>query len=226
MQRRAAIIALCLTAAFSGAAARISAQKKAAIPETDVQDWNEVQLTIPFSKKVDMFLDGIVRVSLTAARPVDERGAFGFTYKVSKYLTLNEMYFHRKARPSHGPSETEDRLTLGATIRVPIGKFTLSDRNGFERRWRKPQVDAFRYRNRAQLEHPFRVAKLKFSLFVSDEVFYDWSFRAWVRNRFAVGANHVFSKHLNVDLYYLRQNDGRARPGDINVIGTTWRIRL
>jgi len=24
----------------------------------------------------------------------------------------------------------------------------------------------------------------------------------------------------------MRQNDGRSRPGDINIIGTVWRVRL
>jgi hypothetical protein len=29
-----------------------------------------------------------------------------------------------------------------------------------------------------------------------------------------------------LDLYYLRQNDGVSVPGDLNVIGTTLRFRL
>lgn len=28
------------------------------------------------------------------------------------------------------------------------------------------------------------------------------------------------------ELYYLRQNDGRSRPGDLHVIGSVLRIRL
>ena len=66
----------------------------------------------------------------------------------------------------------------------------------------------------------------KFVWLVNDEFFYDSVLNDWVRNRFAVGVNHTFNKHLTLDTYVMRQNDGRTRPGDINVIGTTWRIRL
>jgi hypothetical protein len=196
------------------------------VPKADTQSWNDVQLTIPLSKKVDFLIQGTLRFGGNLSTAVDERWGFGFNYKVNKYVTLNELYFHREARPPNGRHEVEERLTLGATLRKPIGKFSLIDRNWFERRWRQPQVDAWRYRNRIQLEHPFKIHKAKFTWFVSDEVFYDWSLHDWVRNRFAVGASHAFNKHFTGDLYYLRQNDGRSRPGDVNVIGTVMRFRL
>jgi hypothetical protein len=199
---------------------------KTQIPKSDIQSWSDVQLTIPLSKKVDFLIQGTLRIGGTLSQAVDERWGFGFNYRLNKYVTLNELYFHREARPPHERHEVEERLTLGATLRKPIGKFTLSDRNSFERRWRQPQVDAWRYRNRIQLEHPFKIQKAKFTWFVSEEVFYDWSLHDWVRNRFAVGASHAFNKHFTGDLYIMRQNDGRSRPGDINVIGTVMRFRL
>jgi len=205
-------------------AGRSSAQTP--VPEADTQSWNDVQLTIPLSKKVDFLIQGTLRIGGNLSKAVDERWGFGFNYKLHKYVTLNELYFHREARPPNGRHEVEERLTLGATLSRPIGNFTLSDRNFFERRWRQPQVDAWRYRNRIQLEHPFTIRKAKFTGFVSDEVFYDRSLHIWVRNRFQVGARHAFNKHFTGDLYYLRQNDGRSRPGDIHVIGTVMRFRL
>jgi len=207
-----------------GASATTYTQSR--VPKADTQSWNDVQLTIPVSKKVDFLLQGTLRIGGNLSKAVDERWGFGFNYKLNKYVTLNELYFHREARPPNGKSEVEERLTLGATLRKPIGKFSLIDRNWFERRWREPQVDAWRYRNRLQIEHPFKIQKAKFTWFVSDEVFYDWSLHDWVRYRFNVGASHVFNKHFTLDLHYTRQNDGRTRPGDINVIGTVMRFRL
>ena len=67
---------------------------------------------------------------------------------------------------------------------------------------------------------------MKLALYVADEVFYDWSFNAWVRNRFTIGVNKVLNKHLTLDLYYLRQNDGHTVPGDIHVIGANWRFKF
>jgi hypothetical protein len=203
-----------------------SVRTQTQVPKADTESWNDVQFTVPLNQRVDLLIQGTVRIGGNLTTPVDERWGFGFNYKVWKYVTVNELYFHREAKPPNGRQEQEDRLTFGATLRVPIGKFTLIDRNWFERRWRAPQVDAWRYRNRLQVEHPFQIRKAKFTGHVSDEVFYDWSLHGWVRNRFMVGAYHAFNKHFTLDVFLMRQNDGRTRPGDLNVIGTQWRFRL
>jgi Protein of unknown function (DUF2490) len=208
------------------AAGDARAQTPSKVPKADTENWNDVQLTITLSHKVDFLIQGTVRIGGNLTTPVDERGGFGFNYKVQKYITLNELYFHREATPPNGRHEYEDRLSFGATLNIPIGRFTLVNRNWLERRWRHPQVDAWRYRNRVRLEHPFKLHEQQFTYFVSDEVFYDWSLHDWVRNRFAVGANHAFNKHFTGELYFMRQNDGRTRPGDINIIGTVMRFRL
>jgi hypothetical protein len=208
------------------AAADARAQTPSRVSKADTQNWNDIQLTVPLEKKVDFVLQGTLRVGDNITRPVDGRWGVGFVFRVNKYLSLNPFYFHREARPPGGKHEDEERLTLGATLRFPLGEFSLIERNWFERRWRHPQVNAWRYRNRVQLEHPFKIDGAKFTGYVSDEVFYDWSLHDWVRNRFAVGANHAFNKHFTLEIYGMRQNDGRTRPGDINIIGTVMRFRL
>ena len=204
----------------------VIAQTAHRVPETDVQSWNDVQLTAPVNKRIDFLMQGTLRLGDNLTKAVDERFGAGFNYKLNPYVTFQESIFGRVARAPRGRSEHETRLTLGATLQKPIGKFALSDRNWFERRWRDPQVDAWRYRNRLRLEHPFQIKKTSFTWFVSDEVFYDWSLHDWVRNRAAVGVAHTFNKQFTLDIYYMRQNDGRSRPGDLHVIGTVWRIKL
>ena len=211
-----------LIAVLCVCAARAAAQA----PEKDTQSWNDVQLTVPMTKKAEFVVAGTLRIGGNLTTAVDERWGVGFNYKLNKYVTLSQLIFSREARPPNGRRERETRLTLGATLQKPIGKFTLSDRNAFERRWRAPQVDAWRYRNRVRLEHPFKIDKTKFTWFISDEVFYDWSLHDWVRNRAAIGAYHAFNKHFTLELYYMRQNDGRSRPGDIHIIGSVWKFKL
>ena len=196
------------------------------VPKSDTQSWNDVQVTVPLSKKVEFVFIGTLRLGDNLTKPVDERWGTRFNFALTKYITLQTLYFHRDARPPHGRHEREERGTIGANVRVPLGKFTFNTRNWFERRWREPQIDAWRYRNRLQLEHPFKLGKTKFAWVISDEFFYDWSLHDWVRNRFAVGITHSFNKHFTLDTYVMRQNDGRSRPGDLNIIGTTWRIKL
>jgi hypothetical protein len=196
------------------------------VPETDTQSWNDVQVSVPINKKVDFVVLGTLRLGDNITTPVDERWGAGFNYKLNQYVTLQWAFFNREARPPNGRREREVRMTLGGAVQRPFGKFTLNDRNWIERRWREPQIDAWRYRNRLRVEHPFKINKKAFTWFVSDEVFYDWSLHDWVRNRAAIGAYHAFNKHFTLELYYMRQNDGRSRPGDLHIIGSLWRFRL
>jgi hypothetical protein len=82
------------------------------------------------------------------------------------------------------------------------------------------------YRNRPRIEHPFHIGKSEFEGFIADEVFYDSLATAWIRNRFYIGAAKKINEHLSLELYYLRQNDGRLHSGDINALGSLLKFRL
>jgi len=193
---------------------------------TDNQLWSEVQIAVPVTKTIDFNVLGTLRLGRDIHRPVDERIGAGFSFKLGKYLTVSPNYLYIGTQPFEGRKGWESRLSLPITVRFALNKFRLSDRNLFERRFRNPGITSTRYRNRLQVEHNVGPGKLGLSLFVADEVFYDWSVNRWVRNRFTAGASKVFNKHFTQDFYYLRQNDGVSRPGDLNVIGTTLRIKL
>jgi hypothetical protein len=217
---------LALALAFiCGAAPGVSAQVIARVVKEDTQQWNDVQVAVPLNKEIDFILTGTWRFGRNVTHLVDRRVGIAFAFRVGKYLTLSPSYLNIVMRPAANRKIDENRLSLAATLRFPLGKFVLSDRNTLERRVRMP-LDSTRYRNRLQLEHPLKFGKTALQLFVSDEVFYDWSFDDWVRNRFTVGLSRRFNKHFTGDFYYMRQNDGRSRPGDLNVIGATYRIRL
>lgn len=198
----------------------------AQLDQTDNQQWTDVQLAIPVTTQIDFNLLGTLRLGRDISRPVDERVGAGFTFRANKYLTVSPNYLHIGMQPFAGRRVWENRLTFPVQFRFNVGNFRLSDRNQFERRLRNSGVHSTRYRNRFQVEHPIGSDKLALSLFIADEVFYDWTVDRWVRNRFSVGGTKVFNKHFTQDLYYLRQNDGVSVPGDLNVIGTTLRFRL
>jgi hypothetical protein len=141
-------------------------------------------------------------------------------------VSLSPNYVHIGMQPFAGRRIWENRLTLPVTLRFNLGDFRLSDRNQVEWRLRNSGTKSTRYRNRFQVEHPIGPDDLALSLFVADEVFYDWTVNAWVRNRFSVSGSKVFNKHFTQEIYYLRQNDSFSVPGDLHVIGTTLRFRL
>jgi hypothetical protein len=201
------------------------AQAARPAPEEDTQMWHDVQAAVALNKEVDFNLYGTVRFGRDVSHLVDRRVGVGFTFKLGKYLTLAPWYLNSATRPSEGRKGNENRLNFAATVRFPAGDFTLSDRSLFERRLRFP-LNSTRYRNRFQIEHGVKPGSVQLTLFASDEVFYDWSVDDWVRNRFSAGVSRRFNKYLTTDLYYMRQNDGRGRPGDLHVIGLTYRLRL
>lgn len=204
----------------------VRASAQSIIDRSDNQQWTEVQLAIPVTKTIDFNMLGTLRLGRDISHAVDERAGVGFTFRIGKYVTVAPNFLGIGMQPAANRRGWENRLTLPITLRFKAGTFTLSDRNQFERRFRSNGVKSTRYRNRFLIEHPIGPDKLKLSLFVGDEVFYDWSVDRWVRNRFAVGASKVFNKHYTQDFYYLRQNDGVSVPGDLNVIGTILRFRL
>ena len=192
--------------------------------QSDTQFWNDLQLSAPLSKRIDFNLVGTFRFGDNFRRLTDRRVGVGLTFKWRKYLLFAPSYTNISTNSATGRSATENRLSFASTARLAFGKLIISDRNLFERRWRT--LNATRYRNRLQFEHPFKVDKLAGGIFTSDEVFYDWSVNRWVRNRFIIGASRPLNKKLTLDVYYMRQNDGRTHPGDLNVIGTVLRLKF
>lgn len=204
----------------------IFAQTGISSPETDTQQWNDVVFSLPITKQIDFNMLGTLRFGRDISRPVDERIGIGATFRIGQHLSLIPAYLHIETQPFEGRKAHEDRLNLAAIMRFEAHRFRFTDRNLFERRFRHPGINSTRYRNRFQVEHPVGRDDLKLSVFVSEEVFYDWSVQAWVRNRVAAGIIRPLNKNITLDVYYLLQNDGRSLPGDLHVIGTTWRIRL
>ena len=226
------LLTLSLLALYAGTFSHAAGQALQPVPEKDTQLWHDAQAAVALSNKVDFNLFGTLRLGRDITHLFDRRVGVGFSFRIGKYvrrppdfLTLAAWYLNIAARPVEGRKGNENRLHLAATVRLPVGKFAISDRNLFERRLRFP-LSSTRYRNRLQLDYPARLKDGQFGVFTSDEVFYDWSVDEFVRNRFTIGVTRRFNKYFTGDVYYMRQNDGRSRPGDLHVIGVAYRLRL
>ncbi len=195
-------------------------------PTDDTQIWNDVQLIYHLNKKTDVFLTGTFRLGRNITHPIDERIGSGINFKPSKYISISPSYLYIAQQPLKNIKRYENRVNLTTTLTIPFGKNIITDRNQFERRFLNNRPDTWRYRNRLQIEHSFTKRKFKFSLYANDEVFYDSGATAWTRNRFLVGFIHKFSEHYSIDIYGGRQNDGRVKPGNWNILGTILRVQL
>ncbi len=206
-----------------GAFAQITAVP---VDHEDFQSWNDVQLTVPMSKQLDFLTRLTLRFGNNVSRLTDRRYTFGFAWKPTKAVSISPFYTYVDARNSAGRFRVENRLNLAGTYRFPIKRFGLTHRSTIERRLRN-SGNSWRYRAQLTFDKDIPnkvIPKTKF--FMSDEVFYDTISDRFSRNRFAIGITKTLNHNLSLDIYYMRQNDGVARPGDLNIIGTAWKIKL
>lgn len=192
----------------------------------DNQSWDDIQLTVPITKKVDFFTKGTFRFGKNVTRLNDGRWAAGIVWKLNKAFSVSPFYWYVEARNAAGQFRTEHRLSLAVSYKFPFKVVGLTHRSTFERRFRNP-LDSWRYRAQLTLDRDIPKKIIPGAKwFVSDEVFYDSLLKRFSRNRFAIGITKTINTHLSLDIYYMRQNDGITRPGDLNVIWTAWKIKL
>ena len=204
----------------------VLAQSAAVQDDEDFQSWNDVQLTVSMSKQVDFLTRLTLRFGNDVSQFNDGRFTIGFIWKPSHAVSISPFYTYVDARNSTGHFKIENRLNLAATYRFPVKRIGLSHRSTIERRLRKP-VNSWRYRAQLTFDKDIPnkvIPNTKF--FMSDEVFYDTISDRFSRNRFAVGVTKTLNHNLSLDIYYMRQNDGLSHPGDLNIIGTAWKVKL
>lgn len=200
-------------------------------PQDDNQSWNEVQLIKALDKKRDLIVIGVLRLGRDFNRPVDERIGAALAFKPSKYLTLAPTYLYVDQQPFAGRRIIEHRLVMNITGRFKLGNFAFTDRNLVERRVRHDSRDFTVYRNRLQIDHPAKIGSFGFKPFVADEVFYSTQQgtvgrQGWFRNRISGGIIKQFGERFNAEFFYVRQQDGISRPGDVHALGTLFRVYL
>lgn len=223
MKLKANLLLFCL-AVLTGRAA--VAQTRAERDDEDVQSWNDVQLTVPLTKQFDFVTSAAARFGKNVSRLNEGRYQIGFTWKANKAFSLSPFFVYISARNAAGRFRIEQRLNLRAAYKFPIKSFGLTHRSTFEYRIRGVG-NTWRYRPSLTFEKNIPkklVPNAKF--FVTEEPFYDSATSRFSRNRFTVGITKTLSKQLSLDLYFMRQNDGFSHPGDLSVIGTSWKIKL
>lgn len=214
------LAALVLVFALAARAQTVS------LPRDDNQVWTEYQLAVPIDGKTDFVALGVLRFGRNVSRPVNERIGAGVSRKIGKYLTVFPFYLHVAAQPTSVSNSTEERITLEATLKFPLGRFKFIDRNRVELHFNSRSGQFTQYRNRPQIEHPMRIGKVEFEGFIADEVFYDSIASAWIRNRIYVGVSKKVNAHFTFEAFYVRQNDSHSRPGNINALGSVLKFRL
>jgi hypothetical protein len=217
---------ICLGPVMVGLLLFLPALVAAQADDEDTQSWNDVQLTVPVHSKVDIVLQGTVRFGNDLSRAIEGRAGAGLAWKVHPNFSVSPGYLYIETRNSAGQLRTEHRYVLSSRYRFPIRAFGLSHRSQYEYRVRSAG-NSWRYRPSITFEKELPENFIpKAKLFLTEEVFYVSTADRFSRNRFSIGINKTITPKLSLDIYYLRQNDGTSHPGDLNVIGTSWKVKL
>jgi hypothetical protein len=198
------------------------------------QSWNEVQLIVPLtygkdakSKRIDKVtatFSGVGRFARNSADIVDWRLGVTIDYRLNRYVSFLTAVLYRKDEAIKNARSYETRLNFGAVFSKTFHNFTVRDRSMFEHRFRNSRSDTELYRNRIQISRPVKFNKKEqFSLFISDEGYYEFQSRAWTRNEFNAGITRRLNDRTAVDISYVRAD---TRPVNINGISMNLRIKL
>lgn len=192
--------------------------------DEDIQSWNDLQITIPVNAKVDALLLTTLRLDQNLGRVGEGRAGFGFAIKPHRSFSISPTYQYIETRNLLGAFRTEHRYTLRGTYKFPIKRFGFSHRSAYEYR-KRGSGNSWRYRAAVTLEKELPESFIPRSkVFVNEEIFYVSTTGKFSRNRFTIGLSTEVTSHFTFEAYYLRQNDGFAHPGDLNIIGTNLKV--
>ena len=197
------------------------------LPREDTQVWNETQFQIPVSQRVTLNFLQFGRIGTNVSFRSDTRTGAGIIIKFNKYYSIQPTYVYQYGHPGAGRKAFSHRLYVDNLIKVPVTRKVLTNnRIRFERIVRHGKADAWNFRFRPGIEVPLKLGDYRFSLIASHEMFYDTFFKAWTRHRSIVGVSKKLTNQFTMDVFYQRQRDQYARPGNHNALGTTLKFKI
>lgn len=143
-----------------------------------------------------------------------------------KFLFVRAGYLFGKTPPNSTNPFTENTVDLEITSRyfLPMA-ILVSDRNRSDLRFKNGSFQP-RYRNRLRMERTFQIGKRAITPYAHAEVFYDWQYNAWNRQRYTAGGELELSKRCVLEAYYLRQEDSKSSVRSTNVLGLAVQLYL
>jgi Protein of unknown function (DUF2490) len=203
----------------------LSCQAVPQLPRQDFETRTYIDAAHSLSKNTDFLLGGGLHISRDQGHIVYRRLSTGFAFHWRRFLTAEPYYQYSYSDEAGNTFQTENRLAFATTVGAPLKHWELSDRNLGERRFIVNKQE-WRYRNRLEFRHPVSIERRQLSVFVWDEVSYSSRAGRWYRNRLALGASRKLTRRVSIEAYYLHQNDGFSRPGNLDGIEMTLMTRF
>jgi Protein of unknown function (DUF2490) len=211
---------------LTGTSTARSRETSSPATNADTQEWNEIDVTLPLAKRLELTWVSLARLSSDIGGPVTYANGLYANVAIGDHLTVTpsynqyEVFVYAKRQWLHTKEPGVD-----VTIAEDLQRCQLSDRSRFYRVL-GGAIPLSVYRNRPRIDCHISSGPPGVTLFVADEFFHYSTFGGWTRNRFTSGTRIELSKRCALDLYYLRQVDERQIPGHINALGITLELRI
>ena len=153
-----------------------------------------------------------------ALEKLHDIAAFDLDESKSQLLLFSVGY---RYLPTPGEPPT-NRLEPYVIVRLPAaGRFLLSDRNRADLDWKSGNF-SWHYRNRIDVERPWKIRGCHLSPYVAAEFWYTSQYEKWSTTSIFVGGIFPFGKHVSFNPYYEHQNNtGKAPNQQLNQLGLT-----
>jgi hypothetical protein len=192
---------------------------------SDFQSWDEVDVSARLSRNLDLSWVSQGRLSTGYPNPATYLTGADLKVGLGHYFEMTPSYYYLGVNSVTGHSGHFHVPMLSVTARSAWKGFTVADRNRFLGAIRDGS-NFWVYMNGPRVDKPIGDRLWGTSMFVWDEVFYFSLFHEWNRNRFASGLRKQLNDNWAADVYYLRQDDSRIQPRNIDAVGVTVEIRI
>jgi hypothetical protein len=218
--RPVALASAAVVAGLVGA----SAAPAAATPASDDQVWSEIDLDAHLSERILLTAAVVDRQGEGPPNPTLWGGGLTADFRLSPNWSIGGAAYEVQVRAPPSGARLNATLPLAyVTGDLSVSGVHISDRNRLEDVISVPG-DPWRYRNRLTLEHPLQSILPVRSIFISDEIFYEFSRQRLSRNRAQIGVTLAPLGPADFLLYLMRQDDAFAWPGGLNILGVSLKI--
>lgn len=203
----------------------VSAQAQTTSFPADFQSWNELEVSANFRPDFDVRWISQVRLSTHYPNPTAYRTGIEASFDLGRHFVVAPSYHYIGLENTAGRSGHFHVPMVSATVKQSWGRWSVSDRSRFLGALGGP-TSFWIYLNRPRVDYRLGGQRQGLSVFAWDEIFYFSLFHDWSRNRIGSGVRKAIGERWAADIYYLRQDDGRLQPKQINGLGVTLELRL